>query len=43
MINNLIKILCLDKFVIFRDIFKMKIISHYLFKIILNRYFKEDV
>ena len=34
MINNLIKTLCFDKFIIFRDAFKVKIISHYLFKII---------
>ena len=34
MINNLIKILYFDKFIIFRDAFKMKTISHYLFKVI---------
>ena len=34
MINNLIEILCLDKFIIFRDALKMKIISHHSFKII---------
>ena len=34
MVNNLIKILCFDKFVIFRDALKMKTISHHLFKII---------
>ena len=33
-INNFIKVLCFEKFVIFRDVLKMKIISHYLFKII---------
>ena len=34
MINDLIKTLYLDKFITFHDAFKMKIISHYLFKII---------
>ena len=34
MIDNLIKILCFDKFVIFRDALKVKAISHYSFKII---------
>ena len=34
MIDNLIKILYFDKFIIFRDIFEMKTISHHLFKII---------
>ena len=34
MIDNFIKILYFDKFIAFRDAFKMKIISHYLFKII---------
>ena len=34
MINNLIKILYLDKFIIFRDIFEMKTILYHLFKII---------
>ena len=33
-IDNLIKILYLDKFVAFRDALKVKIISHYSFKII---------
>ena len=34
MINDFIKTLYFDKFIIFRDVFKMKIISHYIFKII---------
>ena len=34
MIDDFIKILCFDKFIIFRDALKMKIISHYSFKII---------
>ena len=34
MINNFIKVLYLDKFITFRDVFKMKTISYYSFKII---------
>ena len=34
MINDLIKVLYFNKFVIFRDVFEMKTISHYLFKVI---------
>ena len=34
MIDDLIKVLCLDKFIIFRDVFEMKVISHHLFKVI---------
>ena len=34
MINDLIKILYFDKFITFRDVFKMEIILYYLFKII---------
>ena len=34
MINNFIKILYFDKFIVFRDTLKMKTISHYLFKVI---------
>ena len=34
MIDDFIKALYLDKFIIFRDVFKMKTISYYSFKII---------
>ena len=34
MIDDFIKILYFDKFIIFHDAFKMKTISHYSFKII---------
>ena len=34
MIDDLIKILYLNNFIVFRDALKIKIISHYLFKII---------
>ena len=34
MINDFIKTLYFDKFIIFRDVFEMKIISYHLFKII---------
>ena len=34
MIDDFIKTLYLDKFIVFRDVFKMKTISYYLFKII---------
>ena len=34
MINDLIKILCFDKFIVFRDALKMKITLYHLFKII---------
>ena len=34
MINNLIKTLYFDKFIVFRDVLKMKTILHHLFKII---------
>ena len=34
MIDDLIKILCLNKFIVFHDIFKMKVTLHYSFKII---------
>ena len=34
MINDFIKTLYFDKFIIFRDILEMKIILHYSFKII---------
>ena len=34
MINELIKVLYFDKFIIFRDVLEVKAVSHYLFKII---------
>ena len=34
MADSFIKTLYFDKFIIFRDVFKMKIILYYLFKII---------
>ena len=34
MIDDFIKVLCFDKFIIFRDALEVETISHYSFKII---------